>query len=358
MASRDTLERVLCEDVPNIRGMNIWIWGAGNTAQLYQEGLNRLSQEGFCFEGYIDRAFSEKGEELNGKRIISPDEVKELKNICVLICSSNPEVAEEIGVWLNKNQIKWHLIDEVVLKWHYKEVLRVYDLLCDRKSKDVYADIIIWRVTGKILNMEFEPNSQYFALEPFRHKNPKEIFIDCGAYIGDTIEKYLENKEGCFKKIIAFEPDEVNFNKLSKQVENMKRMWNVRGDAIELHCCGVGEKTEELGFERYDRNCGVGSKFLPSVSDGMTCKVISLDEYLSEPYSFLKADVESYEYQMLLGAEKGIRRFKPLLAICIYHNAVDMYSIPLLVKKMVPEYNLVIKQHLDDLSETVLYAWI
>lgn len=85
---------------------------------------------------------------------------------------------------------------------------------------------------------------------------------------------------------------------------------------------------------------------------------VKLDEFLTEPYSFLKADIESYEYQMLLGAEKSIRKFKPLLAVCIYHNAVDFYSIPILVKQILPEYRLAIRHHKDTLGETVLYAWV
>lgn len=61
---------------------------------------------------------------------------------------------------------------------------------------------------------------------------------------------------------------------------------------------------------------------------------------------------------MLLGAEKGIKRYKPLLAICIYHNAMDFYEIPMLIKRMVPEYKLAVRHHKETLSETVLYAYV
>ena len=83
-----------------------------------------------------------------------------------------------------------------------------------------------------------------------------------------------------------------------------------------------------------------------------------MDEFLKEPYSFLKADIESYEYRMLLGAEEGIKKYRPMLAICIYHNCVDFYSIPLLIKSFVPEYQLMIRHHGVNNDETVAYAWI
>lgn len=52
---RSRLETLLHENIPNLSGKKVWVWGAGNTAQLYQEGFKRLKQEGFDFEGYIDK---------------------------------------------------------------------------------------------------------------------------------------------------------------------------------------------------------------------------------------------------------------------------------------------------------------
>jgi hypothetical protein len=113
-------------------------------------------------------------------------------------------------------------------------------------------------------------------------------------------------------------------------------------------------------FDRYEANNGQGSKFhmISNDLEAEKLQMVSLDEYLTEPYSFLKADIESFEYRMLLGAEKGIKKYKPLLTICLYHNAVDFYSIPLLVKSMVPEYKMAVRHHSDELQGTVLYAWI
>lgn len=61
---------------------------------------------------------------------------------------------------------------------------------------------------------------------------------------------------------------------------------------------------------------------------------------------------------MLLGAEKGIKKYKPKLAVCIYHNAVDFYFIPLLIHSFVPEYKFAVRHHSYELDETVLYVWI
>lgn len=87
-------------------------------------------------------------------------------------------------------------------------------------------------------------------------------------------------------------------------------------------------------------------------------EVVALDRFLEEPYSFLKADIEGFEYNMLQGAQNGIMKNKPLLAICIYHNEMDLFGIQLLIHQLVPEYKFAVRHHSSTWSETVLYAYI
>lgn len=354
--SESMLENILSKDIPIFRGEQIWIWGAGDTSQLYQEGFKRLTDEGFRIEGYIDNNSSKVGRTFCGKPVIAPIELGELKNICVLLCSIQPHVIKEVGAQLRELSVEWHLMDEVILKLHRNDVMSCYRMLFDEKSKDIFANLIKWRITGEKTDVEVDNDNDYLALPPFVESHPDEVFVDCGAWTGDIEERYIEKKNGVFKKIIAFEPDKVNFERLQKTVKKLKEKWDLEDDAFALYPCGVGDKTGKAYFERYEVNNGLGSKF--NMSNDGNCDIVSLDEYLTEPYSFLKADIESFEYRMLIGAEKGIKKYKPLLTICLYHNAVDLYSIPLLVKDMVPEYKVAIRHHDDWLTGTVMYAWI
>jgi hypothetical protein len=100
-----------------------------------------------------------------------------------------------------------------------------------------------------------------------------------------------------------------------------------------------------------DNSPSLGANFISGT-------LYALDDYFKDQkVSFIKADIESYEYDMLCGASNIIKRDKPLLAICVYHNASDMYTIPLLVKTINPKYNLCIRQHRYSCDETVLYAY-
>ena len=96
-----------------------------------------------------------------------------------------------------------------------------------------------------------------------------------------------------------------------------------------------------------------------SVADGEEVPIFSIDDYFREqPISFLKADVEGYEWRMLHGAKKVIRRDRPKIAICVYHSAVDMYRIASAIKELCLDYRLFVRQHSHDIVDTVFYACV
>ena len=55
-------------------------------------------------------------------------------------------------------------------------------------------------------------------------------------------------------------------------------------------------------------------------------ETISIDELLGgKRASYIKMDIEGAELQALLGAEQTIRKYKPKLAISVYHNRYDIW---------------------------------
>lgn len=67
-------------------------------------------------------------------------------------------------------------------------------------------------------------------------------------------------------------------------------------------------------------------------------------------------DVEGAELIALKGAEQTIKKYKPKLAISIYHKPNDLWEIPLLIKSWVPEYKIYIRHYNVVSSETIMYA--
>ena len=67
---------------------------------------------------------------------------------------------------------------------------------------------------------------------------------------------------------------------------------------------------------------------------------MTLDEDISESVTFIKMDIEGSELDAIEGAVEHIRKDKPKLAICTYHNNHHIWEIPRRLKEINPDYKL------------------
>lgn len=232
---------------------------------------------------------------------------------------------------------------------HKKKFDCLFELLEDDLSKETLHRVLEFRKSWKIKILSpiiVEP--QYFQSDIFEY-SMHEIMVDGGAYVGDTVEEFIKcmrKSRGGYTRIYAWEPDEINIKQMQN---NLKRYKNVQ-----IIPYGMWEKKEELSFSK---NGNAGSKI--TVHGEEKICVDSIDHvHAQEKVTLIKMDIEGSEKQALIGAENIIRRDRPKLAICIYHNPEDLFEIPFLIKKMVPEYKLYIRHHSDTYAETVVYATI
>lgn len=248
-------------------------------------------------------------------------------------------------------------VDAYIFARHIDELLQCFRLFEDDASRDLYAKIILWRITHRKPVLPFPYPEQYFSHPGFVGFSKREVFVDMGAYVGDTVERYLFVHQGVFHRIFAFEPDSRNFSALQARTERLKREWALDDEQIVLVPAGVGRK--RMSMQMVSENQGLGSKLVEG--SGVDCnavQVVTLDEYFEKQrVSFLKADIESFEYDMLRGAEKILRRDRPKLAICIYHNATDMYRTMLWLDSLQLGYRFQCSHHSVAALDTVLYAY-
>ena len=361
ITDKNNLINMLNDSKQNLGEKLIVLWGIGNTAKLYQKDIAMLEQEGLNIAYYTVSDSSKWGQTFAGKLIIPPLKLKELDSVFVIICSMNPQMTAEIKVSLTEIGIEYASIDKVIFSRHSREVIECFDILEDAESKRIYFHLIKARMDVVNPPQDIVISDQYYSLPQFSAENENEILVECGTYIGDTIEAYVRKKNRKFGQIISFEPDPDNLLKAQETTQKLLEEFRLGKNQIKLYPYAVGNKEEKVYIERSKTNKGQLTQVIPvneSTNNEKCIETIVLDKFLTLPYSFLKADVEGYEQRILLGAQKGIQRYKPLLAICIYHSAVDFYKIPLLIKEIVPEYKLAVRHHLNTLSETVVYAYI
>jgi len=260
------------------------------------------------------------------------------------------------------------LFNSIFQKENRRYINKVYKLFSDKKSKQIFSKIINFRLNHYFfVNLQSikSTKEQYFDTDLVK-VNKKEIFIDGGGYIGDTIKPFVKFTKGQFKKIFSFEPDRRNFNKLKVIVRNLN---NKR---IHIYPYGLYSKNGFVEFyEQGDPESGIvkNNEFsplsgiiIPHQENKKIKKtklpVVRIDDFFKKKDipSFIKMDIEGAELDALKGAKDTIKKFRPKLAICVYHNPSDLWEIPLLIKKLNIKYKLYLRHYSRELCETVCYA--
>ena len=157
---------------------------------------------------------------------------------------------------------------------------------------------------------------------------PGDCVIDAGACFGDTTLAFAD-AVGAGGQVHAFEvvPDNL-------AVARHNLSLNPRFAAtVRCHAQALGAGCGRL----YLHGSGPGA-VVNAQSGGQPVDVISIDEYVAREaltqVDFIKMDIEGSESQALDGAIQTLRRFRPKLAISLYHRPEDLTRIPLWVDNL------------------------
>lgn len=188
---------------------------------------------------------------------------------------------------------------------------------------------------------------------------PGDWVIDAGACEGFFSLYALERGAN----VIAFEP----IPELAKALELTLQDYINAGRAKVLPY-GLGKDDEEKEMLIFEDFVGSSTFSMEKAThwalDTSSCrrgsvKVTSLDRLLKDgllpPVSFIKADVEGYERELLLGARDLISKYRPRLSICTYHLPDDLIEILKIVKEFGLDYS--IKLVTKDETFKLMYAW-
>lgn len=234
--------------------------------------------------------------------------------------------------------------------WEYKaEIIKAYELFEDVRSKEIYEGCMETFMKQKF---EFESvldNEQYFPDDILLNKGYSH-FVDCGAYNGDTINRLMELKKDEVKMVTAIEPNRNSLSELKVSVEK----WEDK--KFNLYNCAVSDRKKKCPFKIDAVYNGAMSSLNEIEGEIINCEKI--DDLLDEDAlpTLIKMDIEGEEYKALLGAKETIKRFKPDLAICVYHYVDHYFKIPLLIDAMGLGYKFYLRNYAEKWNETVLYA--
>lgn len=309
----------------------IVLYGMGNGADRI---LDVMEDRGIKAAGVFASDGFVRHQQFRGFTVCSYTELKEqFGDMVVLVAfgTHRPEVIENVRAIMKEQEVYAPdvpvagdtLFDEVFLEEHRSEFEQVYRMLADEQSRTVYQNVLRAKLTGELPPL--------FACETERSEawnllglTQKEIYLDLGAYNGDTVQEFLRATNGCYKHIIAVEPDIKNFNRLVKNTENLTDVY-----------CFNGCADATVGDRLYAMDGGRKSHSLKS--GGQTVPAITVDSLLKgEAVTLIKMDVEGMESAVLQGAYRTIQQYKPAMQVSAYHRSEDLFALPLLVQRIQP----------------------
>ncbi|MEH1841235.1 MAG: FkbM family methyltransferase [Nostoc sp.] len=233
------------------------------------------------------------------------------------------------------------------------DIQKAFSLFVDESSRREYLSQLRWRlfldfdklaypITQSMRDEEYFPLDIYMSLL-------NEIFVDCGAFDGDTIRRFLTQREYLFDKIIGLEPDPFSFKKLQTYVSTIPE--NFR-NKVTLLQAAVGARQEKLKFQAMS---SLGS----GVSNTGTVEVdcVALDDVLNDCVpTLIKMDLEGFELSALTGASQIIENASAVLAITIYHCQDHLWRIPLFIHSLSNDYHFFLKPHAEEFWDVSCYA--
>jgi len=340
-----------------LKNRTVILFGAGG---LLHHAFRELSKLNIEIAYISDNNKDLHGTKINEVKIIPPNEIKK-KGLPVLITSM---YAKEIASQLKGMEIEEFYDFSYVFdlkRWVEHFDLNLVDNNTDRinETRELFEDVESKRVFDSILEYRNKLNPDFLLkasyddyFHPVVKPEKEDVVIDGGAWHGDSCVEFSHrlNRE-C--RIYSFEPEKNNFEKLLNTI----RKNNIEKCVFPINE-GLYKKRCSLALDTSKDN---DMQFQVQVEGyGETINVISIDEFVRErkikKVDYIKMDIEGSEYKALEGSKKTIERFKPKLAICVYHRYSDLWEIPLLIKRLNSEYKLYLGHHSQNLLDTVLYT--
>lgn len=181
-----------------------------------------------------------------------------------------------------------------------------------------------------------------------------DIVIDGGGCWGDTA-LYFANETGINGKVFSFEfiPNNLQIfernlslnEHLKNTIELIKRpIWSDSSTNVNYKDFGPGSTVSLDPFPGQD-----GEITTLSIDDLVTQKELN-------KVDFLKLDIEGAEMNALQGAARTIKRFKPKLAVALYHSVDDFEKIPRMIRELAPDYRFYFSHCTIFAEESVLFA--
>jgi FkbM family methyltransferase len=346
------------------------VYGIGSCGRLVADTLRRFGSPPACF---LDQK-AQPGQHIEGIKVFQPDQVRvvypDLSGVTVILGLFNhsrlshardvSRYLKQIGcgevvcyenfyqVFLPETPEPFWLADPTFYLDYRSEIEQCSTIWADEKSRNIFNAMIQHRLgAGYEILPEPDWDDITYLPKDVPLFPPPYNFIDAGAYDGDTINDFIRSGV-TFQKIIALEPDVSNFSKLVQRREYFSRF----AQEVYFIPAGLGESCQSVRFDSQ----GIATSKITDAGNS-TIPIIPLD---SSVYGFIpdyiKLDIEGAERGALNGMRHTVEKYRPMLAVCVYHHPQDLFLLPLMVRSWQWQVDLYLRMHSAHGLDTVMYV--
>lgn len=328
---------------------NLYIWGHGSYSI---EITNILEENNISYLGYyVDNSTGRDKTEYN------IDELRaKHQKIDIIFGHGHYEKIKELDRQFIKNvyiianpykqyQLRKSLFDNY--DTYKEEIKKRTDDEISRQAIEIFFEVQNDPSTiNKLIDQESLSIGNMFCINELKI-GKSESYVDVGAYIGDTIQKYIEIFK-TYKNIWAFEPEPHSYNVM---LENCKEYHH-----IQFYNIGLAEKKGKLLLE--STNIQSAHFVQGSNENTITVPVDTLDNILEdEEISLIKIFTPFFQRKILEGATNILKTKSPRMIINVGTNIEDLLSIMDLLTECCSKYRFLLRYDFPMPTRLFLYAY-
>lgn len=235
------------------------------------------------------------------------------------------------------------------LKENSEKFEKMYQSLEDYRSKKIFYAILNNWYNYDFINLEQVMEkcfSHYFDLDIIPSCQ-EEVFVDLGAFNGDTVEDFIKIYGDNYKKIYAYEMTEQSMRELKERVKNYPR--------IIYEQKAVSDEVGMGSIKIHEISTSSNQLELEEIGE---IEVTSLDDDINEKITMIKMDIEGSELKALKGAENHIIKDRPKLLLSVYHGYEELLILWEYLEKLDLSYHYYLRYYGGPIfpTEIVLFA--
>lgn len=375
------IERVIEYWININSSKNIICFGAG---QKGKQTLALLQKKGIYPIAFCDNNKDLIGKTINDLPVLSYEEIKKTYSQYTIVITTTIKYALEIKnnlldygetnkIYFMANPFKAEnkFLDIDDLKNEVDKYINCYNLFEDELSKEIFIEFLYWKSTGDLSTslryIDKNEMNEFFDKDIIKWEHG--IYIDVGAYTGDSILRFFNYADSTYKHIYAIEPDESSFMDLMNFVR-FGRIPNVT--LIQKACWSNIEKKEwhsasDIGYSYESSNLyrdiseSISASVEPNIENNERINIIETDTidnifYGKVTPELIKLDALASEVPILYGAEKLIESTRPNIIMEMGTHSNYLTECVSFLYRLNPHYRFILRQKYSfGNSRTALY---